>query len=136
MHTVHLAAALPPTTTALFPPSPPANTVLLNAAANGRRFTAAVSDFGLARMCADHSGKHTETVGTGEQCCTGWLHAGILVKLAGLAFVNTVNALSEPTAHSLCSDPPAARVAALGAAHPSGRRMGVWRAAVERESQL
>lgn len=42
-----------------------ANNVLLNAAANRRRFTAAVSDFGLARMCADHSGKHTETVGTG-----------------------------------------------------------------------
>lgn len=40
-----------------------ANNVLLSAAANSRRFTAAVSDFGLARLCGD-SGRHTETVGT------------------------------------------------------------------------
>lgn len=41
-----------------------ANNVLLKAAANSRRFTAAVSDFGLSRICNDTDGKHTQTVGT------------------------------------------------------------------------
>lgn len=42
-----------------------ANNVLLKAAANNRRFTAAVSDFGLSRMCADMpAGQCTQTVGT------------------------------------------------------------------------
>ena len=42
-----------------------ANNVLLSAAANSRRFTVAVSDFGLSHICADAAnGKQTETVGT------------------------------------------------------------------------
>mgnify|MGYP001810658709 CR=1 FL=1 len=38
--------------------------VLLKAAANSRRFTVAVSDFGLSRMCCDADGRRTATVGT------------------------------------------------------------------------
>ncbi|KAL4457372.1 hypothetical protein ABPG75_012237 [Micractinium tetrahymenae] len=41
-----------------------ANNVLLKAAANSRRFTVSVSDFGLSRVCTDADGKHTQTVGT------------------------------------------------------------------------
>ncbi|KAI7838703.1 hypothetical protein COHA_007500 [Chlorella ohadii] len=59
-----------------------ANNVLLNAAANRRRFTAAVSDFGLARMCADHSGKHTETVGTVTHQPPELLREGLLTSAA------------------------------------------------------
>lgn len=40
------------------------NNVLLNAAGNSQRFTVAVADFGLARICYDSGGKRTETVGT------------------------------------------------------------------------
>lgn len=41
-----------------------ANNVLLTAAANRRRFTVAVSDFGLSRISVDADGHMTATVGT------------------------------------------------------------------------